>query len=154
MNNGSGDGDFRRTGRTETEENNENPTRPQEVNWHKIIWENHFPIAFSMGISITEFKHMNPKMLEMCMKGYEQRRRLEDEQWFLRFREYGIISAALGVRLGMNKGKVEYPETPILYEEDEATKEERLQKQREAFLGGLLAMQANFELNHPKKESE
>ena len=54
----------------------------------------------------------------------------------------------------MNKGKVEYPETPILYEEDEATKEERLQKQREAFLGGLLAMQANFELNHPKKESE
>ena len=43
----------------------------------------------------------------MCMKGYEQRRRLEDEQWFLRFREYGIISAALGVRLGMNKGKVE-----------------------------------------------
>ena len=38
--------------------------------------------------------------------------------------------------------------------EDEETKEEKLQKQREAFLGGLLAMQANFELNHPKKESE
>lgn len=71
-----------------------------------------------MGISITEFKHMNPKMLEMCMKGYEQRRRLEDEQWFLRFREYGIISAALGVRLGMNKGKVEYPDKPYFYEEN------------------------------------
>ncbi len=97
---------------------------------------------------------MNPKMLEMCMKGYEQRRRLEDEQWFLRFREYGIISAALGVRVGMNKGKVEYPQTPILYEEDEKTKEERLQKQREAFLGGLLAMQANFELNHPEKNDK
>ena len=54
----------------------------------------------------------------------------------------------------MNKGKVEYPEKRILCEEDEATKQERLQKQREAFLGGLLAMQANFELNHPKKESE
>ena len=49
---------------------------------------------------------------------------------------------------------MEYPDNPLFYEEDEKTKEERLQKQREAFLGGLLAMQANFELNHPKKESE
>lgn len=30
------------------------------------------------------------------------------------------------------------------------TREEDLQKQREAFLAGLLAMQANYELEHPK----
>ncbi len=98
---------------------------------------------------------MTPREITAVDLGYREKIRREDEQWWLRFREYGILSTAIGVSNGLfSKKKMEYPDNPLFYEEDEATKEERLQKQREAFLGGLLAMQANFELNHPKKESE
>ena len=35
-----------------------------------------------------------------------------------------------------------------------ASNEKELQKQRKAFLAGLMAMQANFELSHPEKEKQ
>lgn len=89
------------------------------------------------------------------MKGYSQRRMLEDEQWWLRFREYGISSSVIGTRIGVwGKDKLEYPNEPCLKDNDSNAKEKELQKEREAFLGGLLAMQANYELSHPKKESD
>jgi hypothetical protein len=54
--------------------------------------------------------------------------------------------------------KFPYPEKPYSENEDlsndENQKEEKLQKQREAFLGKLIAMQKNFELEKARKERE
>jgi hypothetical protein len=43
---------------------------------------------------------------------------------------------------------------PIIERADIANNEKEIQKQRKAFLAGLMAMQANFELSHPKKEKQ
>lgn len=98
---------------------------------------------------------MNPRKISAFEKGHLIKSKKEDEQWWLRFREYGIVATMIGVRNGVwGKDKVEYPKKPYLREEDKEAKEKELQMGREAFLGGLLAMQANFELTHQKKDGE
>ena len=47
-----------------------------------------------------------------------------------------------------------YIDKPIMERADIADNEKEIQKQRKAFLAGLMAMQANFELSHPKKEKQ
>ena len=102
-----------------------------------------------MGVSYTEFKHLNPYKLSLVRKGFEMRRKIRDEEMWMWFGSYGRDVIAMGVREGAwGKGKLNYPNEPILNKKE--TTENDLKKQRELFVAGLMAMQTNFELNHPK----
>lgn len=68
-----------------------------------------------MGVSYTEFKHLNPYKLSLVEKGYKKRQQLLDEQMWMWFGTYGRDAIALGANKGIwGKGKVEYPDKPIL----------------------------------------
>lgn len=102
-----------------------------------------------MGVSYTEFKHLNPYKLSLIEKGFEMRREIRDEEMWIWFGTYGRDAIAYGVNKGAwGKDKFDYPKEPILSQKE--TTEDDLQKQRELFVAGLMAMQTNYELNHPK----
>lgn len=105
-----------------------------------------------MNVTYSEFKHLNPYKLSLIKKGYEMKRQIRDQEMWLWFGTYGRDAITLGVKNGVfGKEKPKYPKNPILSEEH---KEIDIQKQREKFVAGLLAMQTNFELNNPKNKKE
>ena len=109
-----------------------------------------------MGISIEEFKHLNPKKLEWCYKGYKLKKEEEDRNSWQRWGDYGISVLIFAIEHCLNgrKAQSKYIDKPIMERADIADNEKEIQKQRKAFLAGLMAMQANFELSHPKKEKQ
>lgn len=109
-----------------------------------------------MGISIEEFKHLNPKKLEWCYKGYKLKKEEEDRNSWQRWGDYGISALIFAIEHCLNgrKAQSKYIDKPIMERADIADNEKEIQKQRKAFLTGLMAMQANFELSHPKKEKQ
>lgn len=41
-------------------------------------------MAFAIGISVEEFKHLTPYKLESCLKGYNIKRQMRDEEmWYM-----------------------------------------------------------------------
>ena len=127
---------------------NDAESKGKEVSFHKLIWEEYFPLAFSIGISLEEFKKLTPKTLGYCLKGEELRRKERDREMWLWTRQYGIPAIIIGTRGGAwGKGKVEYPEQSIYVEQDPAEQEKLAEKKRQAFLQNLLAMQDSFERN-------
>ena len=141
--------DEREEGTKDTERSQESTDEWYEIDFHEIIWETYFPKAIAMGVSYTEFKHLNPYKLSLAHKGVEMRRKIRDEEMGMWFGSYGRAVIAMGVREGAwGKGKLDYPNEPILNKKE--TTEDDLKKQRELFVTGLMAMQTNFELNHPK----
>lgn len=71
-----------------------------------------------MGVSYTEFKHLNPYKLSMVEKGYKIRRKIRDEEMWMWWGTYGRDAIAIGVNKGAwGKGKIEYPKEPIISKE-------------------------------------
>lgn len=103
-----------------------------------------------MGISYEEFKHMNPRKLEYVRDGYKQKiKQIDALNWMNG--QYTMSAVAVAIEANFaNNPKGKYMKKPVIFAME--TREEDLQKQREAFLAGLLAMQANYELEHPKVE--
>ncbi len=68
-----------------------------------------------MGISIEEFKHLNPKKLEWCYKGYKLKKEEEDRNSWQRWGDYGISALIFAIDhcLHGDKAKTAYVEKPI-----------------------------------------
>lgn len=63
---------------TGTEETDSSSTRPQEkADFHKIIWEEYFVLASSLGVSYSDFLKMTPKKLWAVVEG----KNLKDNEW-------------------------------------------------------------------------
>lgn len=106
-----------------------------------------------MGVSYSEFKHLNPYKLSLIAKGYEMQRKIRDQEAWMWIGSYMRDAISIGSRNGIwGKGKLEYQKKPLLSEQD--NRKTDLKKAREAFAAGLLTMQANFELNHPKTDEK
>lgn len=82
----------------------------KEVNFHKLIWEEYFPLAFSIGISLEQFKKLTPKTLGYCLKGEELRRKEYDSEMWSWWGNYGIsaVTCALDHCLNGKKAKTKY----------------------------------------------
>lgn len=116
-------------------------------------------MAFSLGISITEFKHLNPRKLALCIEGEKMRQRRIDTLAWTMAREYGIPMIALGANNGiLGKKKVNYPELPnsekvkgntqSADDEEIELSPEELQRQREEFVRKMRMMKINWDLRH------
>ena len=112
------------TGRPEREGSEDSAGPQKEINWHEIIWEKFFPIAFSIGISEKEFRHLNPRKLEYCIKGYELKERRRDEEAWMWWGVYGYTALASAIERNFSKHpKAKYIEKPILQRETEESEE-------------------------------
>lgn len=126
-------------------------SKGKEVNFHKLIWEEYFPLAFSIGISLEEFKKLTPKTLGYCLEGEKLRRKERDREVWLWTRQYGLPAIIIGTRGGAwGKDKVEYPEQAIYVAQDPVEQERLAERKRQELLAQLMGMQESFERN--KKE--
>lgn len=115
-----------------------------------------FPQAYAIGISWEQFWSFNPRIIKAYMKAYEQRMIQQDYlNWINGQYTLSAVLYAVEHCLSGKKAKTEYIKRPVLQEmqKNNITNEEELQKQRNLFLAKLQAMQANFELSHPKKKA-
>lgn len=114
-------------------------------------------MAFAMGISLQEFKHLTPKKLEYCLKGYKIRQKMQDEDmWHMGVYIQYAVSFAVEHCLFGDKAKSKYPEMPLLQKNEQKrdaddysnlSEEEKIKKTQELFMQ-LEIMGANFNLNH------
>ena len=103
-----------------------------------------------MGISYEEFKHLNPRKIEYIRDGYKQKIKQIDALNWLNG-QYTMSAVAIAIEKNFAKNPSgKYIKQPFIQEME--NRENNLQKQRECFVAGLLAMQKNYELNHPKVE--
>lgn len=106
------------------------------------------------GFSVADIDNSNPHDLEPYRLAHDVEQKQQDTQVWLMCGNYVVSAVATAVEhcLAGRKARSKFIKEPILYTMNHDSEEEKLQKQREKFLAGLLAMQANFEINHPKKQ--
>ena len=99
---------------------------------------------------------MTPKKLFLYAKGKQIERKNRDSDMFLWFGNYAVPAIEIGVRGGAwGKAKIEYPEKPIYSKETHTQDTERdIQKAREEFVLNMKIRKANWDLTHPKNETE
>ena len=129
---------------------------PEETDWHKIIWEEHFPLAFAIGISLEEFKHMTPAELGHCIKGYELRMKMQDRVAWEYFGSYGLSAVMTAVEhcLAGPKAVTKYIEKPNLQEgilSNRPLTEEEKMKEVDRFWAQEEARRVNWRRNHKRK---
>ena len=79
-------------------------------------------MAFSIGISIEEFKHLNPTKLGYCLKGYAIQERRKDAQVWAWLGNYGLSAVSTAIEHNFSKHpKSKYIEKPMLQDEKENT---------------------------------
>lgn len=80
-----------------------------------------------MGISIEEFKHLNPKKLEWCYKGYKLKKEEEDRNSWQRWGDYGISALIFAIEHCLNgrKAQSKYIDKPIMERADIADNEKK-----------------------------
>lgn len=116
-------------------------------------------MAFSIGISIEDFKHLNPRKLGYCLEGYKLKQKRRDEEMWMWWGNYGISAVIFAVEhcLAGRKARAKYIEKSIFQQMEDQNKsmtEKELQKQRELFVAKLQIMQTNFEMSHKNKNKE
>lgn len=94
----------------------------------------------------------NPTDLEPYRLAYKRECDNTDRQMHSWFGSYGISALVFAIDHCLNgrKASTKYMDNCLSDLLNEETDEDKLQKQREMFVAGLLAMQANFEITHPK----
>lgn len=133
----------------------------EEINTEKVI-EDYLIQAINLGITYSEFWHLNPKKLGYYATAYKDRKesQLHEQNMLLHLQGMYFmeaIMATVGNALSGKSGKKhKYPEKPYKLNTSiqEEMNEQEMQKQRELFVAKLMAMQTNFELNHKKGDSE
>lgn len=137
---GNDGGNESECGSTDKEENSENSTRPQEeIDWHKLIWEDFLPNALTIGVPYELFWHLNPKKLKPFYTAFENKRKLRDEENWLYWGTYGLsalqtVMSHFGAGLSGKKSDVEYIKKPMYQEianKDRELTEEEMQKEIE-----------------------
>lgn len=129
---------------------------PEEVNFHKIIWEDHFPLAYAIGISLEEFEHMTPTELGYCLKGYEMRRKMQDRAVWEYFGTYGLSAVMTAVEhcLAGSKAVSKYIEKPNLQDgtlQSRPLTEEEKMLEVDKFFAQEEARRINWRRTHRKK---
>ena len=108
-------------------------------------------MAFAMGITIEEFKHMTPTEFEYCLKGYKIRRNAQNIDLWTYAVTYLIPAIKFGVRSGAwGKDKVDFPSEPIKLNNNEEPTEDEIEKKRKEFALQMKTMKANWDLTHKK----
>lgn len=115
-------------------------------------------MANAMGVSWNEFWSMNPHIINLLVKGQEEKnkRRMQEQdrlnwylgQYFASALDCTVCNSEIWRKRGSNPHS--YIEKPILQESDkknEPMTEDGIQKRRELFIASMKAMQANFESN-------
>ena len=143
-------------GRTNKEEKSEDSTRPQEeINWHKLIWEEFLPSALTIGVPYELFWHLNPTKLKPFYTAFENKRKLRDEENWLYWGNYGLsalqtVMSHFGAGLSGKKSDVEYIKKPIHQQAnnkaEELTEEEKIKQTQQLFMQ-LQIMGANHKLS-------
>lgn len=70
---------------------------------------------------MEDFKHLNPKKLEYCFKGYKMRREMEDREAWLNWGAYGTSALIFSIDHCLNgkKAQSKYIEEPIQSKNEE-----------------------------------
>jgi hypothetical protein len=110
-------------------------------------------LAFSIGITAEQFKHLTPLKLDMCFEGFRISRERQDSDVWNWFGAYGISALCFAIDHCFNgkKAKMEYWKEPLFSnktENDSEMSEEEIQRQREAFVMKMRTMKVNFDLSH------
>lgn len=82
---------------------------------------------------------------------------MRDEEMWQWWGHYGISALVFSIEhcLAGRKARTKYVEEPLSKKCVQEENEEKIQQQRDLFVAGLMAMQANFELNQEtNKDSE
>lgn len=115
-------------------------------------------MAFAMGISLQEFKHLTPKKLEYCLQGYKIRRKMQDENmWRMGLYVQSAVATAIEHNFS-KKAKSKYIEKPILQDSEQngemtqddyshLSEEEKIKKTQD-FFAKIERMGENFNRHH------
>lgn len=108
------------------------------------------------GFTVKDIDSSCPADLEPYAEAHTLEMKQRDREMWMWWGEYGLAATSVAVDHCLNgrKAQSKYIDKPIMERADVANNEKELQKQRKAFLAGLMAMQANFELSHSKKEKQ
>lgn len=113
-------------------------------------------MAFAMGISVEEFKHLTPRKLEFCLKGHNMKRQMRDEEMWVWFGKYGISAMMFAIDHCLSKNpRTEYEKEPVFSKIQTNGKltEEQKQRELEEFIRQNERMRSKWKKKH-KKESE
>lgn len=116
--------------------------------------EEWFPKANSIGVGWNDFWKTNPRIIRLLLNGHTEKQKQEVKIANALFHLQGqyfaqAINSTVGNMFKKKGSKPhEYPQKPFDIGSQKDLSEEELQLQREAFMAGLLAMKANYELNH------
>lgn len=74
---------------------------------------------------MEEFKHLNPKKLEYCLKGYKAKMEMVDREMWMWFGNYALSAVYVAVERNIagKKARSEYIKGPILSKKQKAEKE-------------------------------
>lgn len=108
---------------------------------------------------------MNPHIINLIIDGHNKKmkdelERLDALMWqngLYTKKAFEVVMAAFEAGLSGKQSKDTYFDKPFSQQPEVKSggmSEEELQKQRELFVAKLMAMQSNFEINHPKKKKE
>lgn len=108
------------------------------------------------GFTVKDIDSSCPADLEPYAEAYKLEMKQRDREMWMWWGEYGLAATSVAVDHCLNgrKAQSKYIDKPIIERADIANNEKEIQKQRKAFLAGLMAMQANFELSHPKRRNK
>jgi hypothetical protein len=108
------------------------------------------------GFTVKDIDSSCPADLEPYAEAHKLEMKKKDRNMWMWWGEYGLAATSVAVDHCLNgrKAQSKYIDKPIMERLETASNEKKLQKQRKAFLAGLMAMQANFELSHPRKEKQ
>ncbi len=111
-----------------------------------------FPKAYSIGVTWDEFWGLNPKIINLMIDGYKEKKRAEMEQQNVLAHIQGAYFAdAIMATIGnaFTKGKKsKYPEKPYeLFSGNETASADDIQTQRDLFVARLQLMKLNYDLN-------
>lgn len=112
-----------------------------------------FPKAYSIGISCNEFWNLNPRIINLMLEGYKERKQTElEEKNFVAHLQGAYFAEAIMSTIGnaFAKGKKhEYPKEPYeLGAKKEPCTEREIQEQRDLFVAKLQMMKLNYDLNN------
>ena len=134
--------------RTDQEKNSESSPRPQEeINWHKLIWEDFLPNALTIGVPYELFWRLNPTKLKPFYTAFENKRKMRDEENWLYWGTYGISAFTVVLANAFSKNsQAKYVEKPIYQQltnkSEQLTEQEKIEQTKQLFMQ-LQIMQVN-----------
>ena len=119
-----------------------------------------FPQAFAIGVGISDFRHMTPKQLTLCVKGHKRRLEEEDRLVWQWFGVYGTtaVMTAMDRCLNGRKAKSQYIDKPLMAKDEAADGEKELTQEEKdrllkKFMRSMEIRKFNFDLTHKKNDS-